>query len=226
MVTNYIIMEISVSLAQEIPFYLELIVGIMSGILSGIIATLCLYIRITKFKPKFDISDVIVENNGKYKFKIQNASKRTLLNIHIRITYRTPTNGSPTFTNDKVPILRGMKEDGVEKKYFGMYESEIEIDEVRKRKVTSYVANINKKNELEQEEQTQKESIKEFFDRNKDRVLEIVITYDDPHKIFGNVQRLKTKQYKGIECIRFNSRFIDGTMTTREIDFTEYINDK
>lgn len=209
---------------QIIPLWAQLLFGFFSGIISGIIATLYMYFLRTKRAPEFEISDAIVEYNGKYSFKIQNLSKRTLSNINIRITYYTLQMGNPTFIIEKAPVLRGKNEDGVKESYYGMYESVIEIEAVRKRKRATYMGAVNRKDELDKNEKPQIVPINEFFRENNDGFLEIAITFDDQHKVFGNVQRFKTKQYKNENCIRFNSRFKDGELETTKIVDEEYTN--
>ena len=216
-------------MGQEILKYFFILLNsvttyIVPGIVSGLVATLFLYIvRVRYTIPDFKISDEIVEFAGKYKFKIQNLSKRALSNIKIRITFRTNSKGSPTFPNDNVPILHGKNEKGVKEEYYSMYEHEIEIEGVRLRKTNNYIGNIDKKNELEGREQTRKESVLEFLQKNEKGILEIVITYDDHHKIFGSVSRSLSKQYSGTECIKRSSRFIKGQLKTEEITGEEYV---
>lgn len=178
------------------------------GVLSGLVATLFLYLVRTKWtKPRFDISETIVENNNIYSFKIQNNSKRTLSNIRIQINYHTNSKGTVRFPiNDDTQYLHGRLSSG--KENYDMFEKVIPIPNV-------FLNNRTRSNGI-QERQIQEQNVEQFLDNNMkdDGLLEIAITFDDYHRIFGMINRITTRQYKSSDCIKKNSRFNAGQMET------------
>ena len=81
---------------------------IVSGIIAGLISSFMLSLFIWRNNPKIKISKEIAEEDGKYRFKIQNNSNRDIGDTSIRITYRTTKDGTSTRTYNS-PILYSKK---------------------------------------------------------------------------------------------------------------------
>lgn len=182
--------------------------NIIAGVIAGIIASITLSFLILINKPKIKVSKKIAEENGKFRCKIQNNSNRDIGDTYIRVTYRTTSNGTHTYTT-YCPILHGKK---VSK---DSYYNETRIrfkDAVWKSNNDTLTDRI----EL---------SMKDFFALNSEDNLccvELEISYYDYNLVYGAVRRFITQRYT-YNSIEFNSVFPKGSL--RPIPVSKKTND-
>lgn len=163
---------------------------IVSGIIAGFISSFMLSLLIWKNSPKIKVSKKIAEENGKFRYKIQNMSNRDIGDTNIRITYRTTKDGISTRTYN-CPVLYGKK---TSKCNF--------YNEARMR-----IRNTNWKSETEL-------SVNDFFVLYRDDsfcCIELEISYYDYNLIFGAAKRFVLQKYT-LESVVFNSVFPNGSL--------------
>lgn len=163
---------------------------IVSGIIAGFISSFILSFLVWKNSPKVKVSKKIAEENGKFRYKIQNMSNRDIGDTSIRVTYRTTKEGTSTRTYN-CPVLYGKKSS---KRNF--------YNEARMR-----IRNTNWNNETEL-------SVNDFFTSYKDDnncCIELEISYFDYNLIFGAAKRFVLQKYT-LEDIVFHSVFPNGSL--------------
>lgn len=163
---------------------------IVSGIIAGFISSFMLSLLVWKNSPKIKVSKIIAEENGKFRYKIQNMSNRGIGDTCIRITYRTKKDGTSTRTYN-CPVLYGKKSSRN-----NFYNEAI-----------MRIKNTNWKNETEL-------SVNDFFTLYKDDdccCIELEISYYDYNLIFGAAKRFVFQKYT-LESIEFNSVFPNGSL--------------
>lgn len=171
--------------------------NIIMGVIAGIIASITLSILILINKPKIKVSKKIAEENGKFRCKIQNNSNRDIGDTYIRVTYRTTSNGTHTYTT-YCPILHSKK--ASKDSYYN--EARIRFkDAVWKSNNDTLTDRI----EL---------SMNDFFVLNSDDYLccvELEISYYDYNLVYGAVRRFITQRYT-YGSIEFDSVFPKGSL--------------
>lgn len=163
---------------------------IVSGVIAGFISSFMLSLLVMKNSPKIKVSKKIAEENGKFRYKIQNMSNRDIGDTSIRITYRTTKDGTSTRTYN-CPVLYSKKSSK-----YNFY------NEARMR-----LRNTNWKNETEL-------SVNDFFALYKDDsfcCIELEISFYDYNLIFGSAKRFVLQKYT-YDSIEFNSVFPKGSL--------------
>lgn len=163
---------------------------IISGIIAGLVCSLTLSFLIWKSGSKIKISKHIAEENGKFRCKIQNNSKRDIGDTIVHVTYRTTKEGSFTYTKN-CPILYSKKnsKDGAYNEFCMRIRNAV----------------WNNKTEL---------SVSDFFsliENDRCSCIELEISYYDYNLIYGAVKRFIIQRYT-YDCIVFNSYFPTGSL--------------
>ena len=178
---------------------LSLLSSLWGGIIAGLIASfLFSCIRMYWKAPEFQISDKIAERYNRFTFKILNKTKHGIGNIDVNISYVTTNNGYYDARPQKFAYLSSKK---------GRPEVEIMLSGTKRRIIDG---------EFTKEKQ---DTVMEFFKDNNGSWIEIVITYDDYHRILGVIKRHKFIQYTSDDVV-INSFFRPG-----EIKPTKYPNE-
>ena len=179
---------------------LTLLSSLWGGIIAGLIASfLFSYIRIYWKAPNFVVSAKIAERFNRFTFKIQNNSEHGIGNIEVNVSYVTVNTGYFDARPQKIAYLSSKK---------GRPEVEIALSGT-KRKIVDGDTNVEVK-----------DSVSDFFNNNNGSWIEIVITYDDYHRILGVIKRHVFIKYKEDDVV-INIFFKQG-----EIEPTHFPNEK
>lgn len=163
---------------------------IISGIIAGLVCSFTLSFLIWKSVPKIKISKYIAEEDGKFRCKIQNNSKRDIGDTIIHVTYRTTKDGSFTYTKN-CPILYSKKnsKDGAYNEFCMRIRNAV----------------WNNKTEL---------SVSDFYSLIKNDnccCIELEISYYDYNLFYGSVKRFIIQRFT-YDSIVFNSYFPIGSL--------------
>lgn len=184
------------------------LVTIFVSIVGGLITSLLISLEVRWIKPKVLISQKIAEKDGQYKFKIQNNSNHNIGDIYIRVTYRTTTKGNHSYSEKSCPVLHGKKES----KSNHYNEITIRFDNAKLSSTKSLVEHDDTTRSKPLEE-----TIEDFFRNNANGSVELEVSYYDYNLIYGAVRRFKYQKYETINCIEFNSMFVEESMEPKKL---------
>ena len=187
------------------------IATILVSIIGGLITSLLISLEVRLFKPKVLISHKIAEKDGQFKFKILNNSNRNIGDIYIRVTYRTTTKGNHSYSEKSCPILHGKKES----KSNHYNEITVRFDNAKLNPTKTLVEPNHTTQGIENK--PIEETIEDFFRNNADGSVELEVSYYDYNLIYGAIRRFKYQKYETINCIEFNSVFVEETLEPRKL---------
>lgn len=181
------------------------------SIIGGIIASVLISLEVRWSKPKLEISEKIAEKDGQFKYKIQNNSNRDIGDIYIRVTYRTTTKGNHSYSEKSCPILHGKKEN----KSNHYNEITVRFDNA---KLSSPKTLVDPNHSTQSaENKPLEETIEDFFRNNANGSVELEVSYYDYNLIYGAVRRFKCQKYETINCIEFNSVFVEESLEPKKL---------
>ena len=176
------------------------------GVFGGIIPIIFSSLLDRWNKPELKISDKIVERNGDYKFKIQNASNHVLTDVNIHITYRTPQKGYHSYNENNIPILHGEKTSKTN------YNNEVTVRfDNAKLRLHKIIENNGGNPQKGLEPEVMYQTIKEFFLNNEDGRVELEVSYCY-NRWNKTVREFVRHSYANSNCIVPNSKFPEGSM--------------
>ena len=164
------------------------------GILSGIVSYFLVHLLLRLFRPEVFISSKMAESSSfdsqdyTYRVKIQNMSKRDIGDVTIKISYRSKTKGHYTYSIKDVPLLHSKDVQG---------------------------NNITAKVNPTQISEERRETVREFFLRNRGGFIEIEMTYSDKSPwafIWGNIRWTAIQRYPNADAIVEDSIFLEASL--------------